>query len=113
MTDKSLMIIDPWPVAVTKTAVAAMPRTLKGDWIIRQPEDIEIDDEFHHEWKITFNSLSLRPEILHWCKEAFGPNGNNRKYSWRIKYSTLDYRFSESIFLRNAADVTMFRLRWM
>ena len=63
---------------------------------------------YHGEWAIEVLTADWNA-IIKWCKETLGECGNDRKYRWRQNYRPEVFR----IFLRNEADVTLFRLRWL
>lgn len=70
---------------------------------------ISISDEHKGEWVVRLaNGFAPTDEIIQWCYDTLGSPGHDRKYRWRTKWVDRD-----QIFLRNAQDVLLFRLRWM
>jgi hypothetical protein len=102
---------------ITTTQIKASPRKLIGTWTVEVLHGMDsmylvdaiwIRKAYHGEWAI---DIPLRQwhDAIAWCKEAFGTDGNHSRHRWRISHSEKNCR----IFLRNEADLLMFRLKWL
>lgn len=105
--------IDLWDsISIVKTQIVAQPRKLKDNWTIANWDDapFHITETKHREWKVELSGFWYpRNEVINWCKENFGPHGNNRRYKWRINYSS---KYPDTVFFRDEQFVTLFVLRW-
>lgn len=110
-------------ITITTQTIKASPRKLNGTWTVEtmQPMQVQhgmdsmyfvdsiwIRKAYHGEWAIDIPFAQWH-DVIEWCKEAFGTDGNHSRYRWRRSHNAKICR----IFLRSEADLTLFRLKWL
>lgn len=96
---------------ITTVAVTAKARELTAKWTVSYDnmftKEFYIRKAYHGEWAIEVPFSKWR-EVVDWCSVAFGADGNNRRYRWRKN----NLESVNRIFLRNEADLMLFKLKW-